>query len=130
MRKIILTNTEINYKDDSPDINIFNKEMLNEGFDKIKSFEVNSKGHQVRVNLVDGEIEIDGKLIDLEIDEKTKTKLTNLKWINFRRVKKSYRMSGNISKTTKYGIGFQGLIDGKNFKRFILLDREKIELNK
>ena len=133
MRKIILTDKpEKIYENEIPDIVDFNKDMLTEGFEKIKSFEVYSKGHEVRVDLENADIIIDGKILDLEVDEATKTQLkTNqLKWINFRRVTKSYRMAGNISTKNQYGIGFQGLIDGVNIKRFILVDREKVELRK
>lgn len=133
MRKYILnTNQEHSYEDAIPDIVDFNRDMLNDGFENIKQFEVLSKGKQVSVDLDNATINIDGKNIDLEVDSETLIKLKNapLKWINFRRIRESFRVTGLISKTTKYGIGFQGLIDGQNIKRFVLVDTDEHELMK
>lgn len=132
-RKIILKDkTEQSFEIDSPDLPEFNKELLKKNFSDIDSFEVFSKGYNVKVDLINGEIIVDGNSYDLEIDDSTKNKLKDLelKWINFRRNTVSYRMDGLKAKKTEYGIGFQTTIDGKNFKRFILVDRNKISLNK
>lgn len=133
MRKIKLKNqTEESYEDETPDICDFNKELLKYNFSDISNFEVYSKGKQIKVDLENGEVFIDGEIYDLEIDETTKNKLSNLtlKWINFRRNTISRRMSGLESRKTAYGMGFQTTLDGKNFKRFILVDRNKIKLEK
>lgn len=133
MRNIKLKNTtEESFTVDTPDLPEFNRELLKHDFSDIDSFEVFSKGKNIKVDLINGDVIVDGKNYDLEIDETTKTKLKDLtlKWINFRRNTISRRMAGLESRKTSYGIGFQTTIDGKNFKRFILIDREKIDLHK
>lgn len=115
-----------------PDLPIFNKVILDKGFDKIKSFEVLSKGFQIKTDLVNGTITVDGTEQDLELDPATKLKLKDnlLKWINFRRVTISLRMGGGKSRSNKYGVGFQTTIDGENIKRFVLVDRDEKTLVK
>ena len=135
MRKIFLNNKgseiiqEISDLDDLPE---FNKNLLNQEYININAFEVFSKGYNVKVDLKNGIIIIDGQEVELEVDEATKIKLTTetLKWVNFRRVRESFRMQGLKSRSTKYGVGFHGNIDGKNFKRFVLLDRNSRKLIK
>lgn len=135
MRKIFLNNKgseiiqEISDLDDLPE---FNKNLLNQEYININAFEVFSKGYNVKVDLKNGIIIIDGQEVDLEVDEATKIKLKTetLKWVNFRRVRESFRMQGLKSRSTKYGVGFHGNIDGKNFKRFVLLDRNSRKLIK
>lgn len=120
------------FASEDPDLPAFNKVMLNKGFDKIKEFEVNSKGYQIKVDLVNGEIYIDGTKEDLELDPTIQAQLKDnlLKWVNFRRVTISQRMDGPKSRHHKYGVGFQTTIDGKNIKRFVLVDRDEKNLVK
>lgn len=131
MRKIISKTTGEDlieeFESVDPDLPIFNKVMLDKGFDKIKSFEVLSKGFQIKTDLVNGTITIDGVEQDLELDAATKLKLKDnlLKWINFRRVTISMRMDGLKSRSHKYGVGFQTTIDGQNLKRFVLVDSDE-----
>lgn len=131
MRKIISKTTGEDlietFENSDPDLPQFNKKMLDKGFENIKEFEVFSKGFQVRVDLINGRIYIDGVEEDLKLDSDTKLKLKDnlLKWINFRRVTISMRMSGLKSRRTRFGVGFQATINGKNIKRFILVDRDE-----
>ena len=120
------------FETEDPDLPVFNKVMLDKGFDKIKEFEVFSKGYQIKTDLVNGKIIIDGVEEDLQLDPVMESKLKDnlLKWINFRRVTISLRMGGGESRHNRYGVGFQTNIDGENIKRFILVDRNEKNLVK
>lgn len=120
------------FETEDPDLPVFNKVMLDKGFDRIKEFEVLSKGFQIKTDLVNGKIFVDGVEEDLQLDPTIKSKLKDdlLKWINFRRVTISRRMDGLESRHNKFGVGFQTTIDGKNIKRFILVDRNEKTLVK
>lgn len=119
---------ELNFDiNDTPDIVGFNKNLLNKKTEDIKSFSVQSKGKNVHVDLENGQITIDGNIVELNLDEQTKAKLNinNLRWINFNRKRVSYRMTGLRSEeSVGYGIGWQADIDGQNIKRFALVTEE------
>ena len=119
---------ELNFDTDkTPDIGDFNKNLLNKKTGELKSFSVKSKGKNVHVDLETGVITIDGNIVELNLDEQTKAKLNinNLRWINFHRVRVSYRMTGLTSrKSFAYGIGWQADVDGKTIKRFALVTDE------
>ncbi len=109
----------------------FNQNLLSKNTENLKSFSVKSKGKNIHVNLENGDITIDGNIIDLNLDEKTKAKLNikNLRWINFHRKAISYRMAGLTStKSVGYGVGWQSEIDGKNIKRYSLITDEGFTL--
>jgi len=137
MRKVIYLEEgeekEKIFEDDSPDLVGFNSFMKNLSTNFLKGFEVYSKGKNVKVDLTNGDIFVDGNLIDLELDSKTKNKLNieNLRWINFNRKAVSYRASGGVStQSIAYGIGWQAKIDEKNIQRYILITREDFQLIK
>lgn len=122
----------LDFNDDiTPDLVGFNQNLINKNTEDLKGFKVYSKGHNVEVDLTNGNIKVDGNEIDLNIDPDTKAKLNieNLRWINFNRKAVSYRMTGLISKkSVAYGIGWQADVDGENIKRFVLVTREGFTL--
>lgn len=119
---------ELNFDtNETPNIVEFNSNLRNKKTEELKSFSVQSKGKNVNVNLENGDITIDGNKIELDLDDETKAKLNinNLRWINFHRVRVSYRMSGLKShKSVGYGMGWQADVGGKTIKRFVLVTDE------
>lgn len=138
MRKVIyLENEEEKEKifelDDNPDMVEFNSFMKHTSTENLKGFEVYSKGRNIKVDLTNGDIFVEGNLIDLELDSETKNKLNieNLRWINFNRKAVSYRASGGVSQQSiAYGIGWQAQIDETNIQRYVLVTREDFQLIK
>ena len=110
-------------EDNSPDIVGFNKNLISKKTEDLKSFKVRSKGKEVEVDLVTGQITVDEEIIDLKLGEtESKLNINNLRWINFHRMRVSYRMAGLKSEeSTGYGIGWQAEVDGKNLKRIVLV---------
>jgi len=108
----------------------FNKNLISKKTEDLKSFNVKSKGKNVNVDLENGDIQIDGNIVDLKLGEtKAKLNITNLRWINFHRKAVSYRMAGLVStKSIAYGIGWQAQVDGENIKRYVLVTDEGFTL--
>ena len=113
---------------DETDIIDFNKEMKKKKFEDIKGFKIKSFNHDVDVKLKDQKILVDNKEIDLDLPEK----LSKIRWINFKRHRVSYRMTGGVSRDYTIGTGFQGTDSkGNNVQRIVMIDKDNhIELKK
>jgi hypothetical protein len=121
----INTNNGIQEFSEEADLITFNKALIDAGSDLLY-FKFTIYGRVVEVSLTLREISIDGEEVDLGLSEQQKTSMQNLKWINFRRVFRHFHM-GEISDKileTKYGIGFQGQVDGENIQRFLLFNED------
>ena len=113
---------------DETDIIDFNKEMKKKKFNDIDEFKIKSFNHDVDVKLKDQKILVDNKEIDLDLPEK----LSKIRWINFKRHRVSYRMTGGVSRDYTIGTGFQGTDSkGNNVQRIVMIDKDNhIELKK
>lgn len=113
---------------DETDIIDFNKEMKKKKFDDINEFKIKSFNHDVDVKLKDQKILVDNKEIDIDLPEK----LSKIRWINFKRHRVSYRMTGGVSRDYTIGTGFQGTDSkGNNVQRIVMIDKDNhIELKK
>ena len=113
---------------DETDIIDFNKEMKKKKFEDIDEFKIKSFNHDVDVKLKDQKILVDNKEIDLDLPEK----LSKIRWINFKRHRVSYRMTGGVSRDYTIGTGFQGTDSkGNNVQRIVMIDKDNhIELKK
>lgn len=120
--------TDIKTISDDTDIIDFNKELKKYKFEDVEELKVKSFNHDVDVKLKDQKILVDNKEIDLELPEK----LSKIRWINFKRHRVSYRMTGGVSKDYTIGTGFQGTDSkGNNVQRIMMIDKNNhIELKK
>jgi len=121
---------EIRYRDGaielterSLDFFIFNSKIKQRD---ISYFKVKSKGQIVEVDVDNATIKVNGKVI---IND-SKLNLLNLRWINFRRNFVHYVMGSGDEplKEHIYGIGFQGKLGEKNYKRIVLVSRSGYSL--
>ena len=104
---------------ESSDLIDFNKELIYSN-KEWNSFSVNLFGVSVNVNLVEGNISVNDVLVDLgELPDC----LSGFKPINFKRVEKDFGSSGYRGKRETYGVGWQCNLDGLNFHRFIMVDK-------
>ncbi len=119
MRKIKTKTKQKDFSDDTPDIVGFNKEMLKSEFKDIKSFEVKSKGKQIKVDIEHKKLFLEGSEVELGIDL---TNATDVKWINFVRKRIIYHnMKDKEELNYGYGVGFQCKKNGKSIKRYLLV---------
>lgn len=109
MSKIILKTGEEIIEEDFFEFNRLLKE------NEVRSFEVEYYSRKVLVDLENQTIYVDG-------EKKVEENLENVRWINFRRNKISYVMSGGVKKQIKYGVGFQGNLKGQNIKKIVLIN--------
>lgn len=133
MQQIIYLDKEQEKSADSnySDIVQFNSVMKGIETANLKSFQVDSKGKNVNIDLTNGDIVVDGESVDLKLDAITKSQLNieNLRWVNFHRKRVSFGMTGRQeTESVAYGIGWQATIGLKNVKRYVLVTNEGFEL--
>lgn len=81
---------------------------------------------EFKVNLVNGNISLNDKVLDLGIDQKLldKCKESGFRWINFKRHKISYVVNGRATEEILHGIGWQSTVNGVNIQRILLIDKD------
>ncbi len=105
----------------------FNRNLRKHNFNDVEGYRIKAFNRDINVDLKDQKIQIDGQEQNLDLKEK----LSQVRWIIFKRHSISYRMAGKKASTTKIGVGFQGQDKRKNnIQRIILLNPEGYTLEK